>query len=142
MKITAYVSGALTGGDEIETLKKFYEQVAEVCVREGIEAYVPHLISDPIGNPNMTPEEVYDLDRKQVTDSNLLIAYVGYPSLGVGLEIEIAREKNIPVVLLMEKERRISRMARGNPAVVAEIHFSDFSDALRQLSIWLREWKA
>lgn len=142
MKITAYVSGALTGGDEIETLKKFYEQVAEVCVSEGIEAYVPHLISDPIGNPNMTPEEVYDLDRKQVTDSNLLIAYVGYPSLGVGQEIEIAREKNIPVVLLMEKDRRISRMARGNPAVVAEIHFTDFPDALRQLSLWLREWKA
>ena len=84
MKITAYVSGALTGGDEIELLKHFYERIAETCKGVGIEAYVPHLVSDPIGNPNMTPDEVYDLDRRQVLASNLLVAYVGYPSLGVG----------------------------------------------------------
>jgi nucleoside 2-deoxyribosyltransferase len=142
MKITAYVSGALTGGDEITLLKHFYERIAETCKSVGIEAYVPHLVSDPIGNPNMTPEEVYDLDRRQVLDSNLLVAYVGYPSLGVGQEIEIARENNIPVVMLMENDRRISRMARGNPAVVAEIHFADHDDALHQLSHWLKEWKA
>lgn len=142
MKITAYVSGALTGGDEITLLKHFYERIAETCKSVGIEAYVPHLVSDPIGNPNMTPEEVYDLDRRQVLDSNLLVAYVGYPSLGVGQEIEIARENNIPVVMLMENDRRISRMARGNPAVVAEIHFADHDDGLHQLSHWLKEWKA
>ncbi len=142
MKITAYVSGALTGGDEIELLKHFYERIAETCKSAGIEAYIPHLVSDPIGNPNMTPDEVYDLDRRQVLASNLLVAYVGYPSLGVGQEIEIARENNIPVVMLMEKDRRISRMARGNPAVIAEIHFVDHDDALQQLSHWLKEWKA
>ncbi len=81
MKITAYVSGALTGGDEIELLKHFYERIAETCKRAGIDAYVPH-------------------------------------------------------------DRRISRMARGNPAVVAEIHFTDQDDALHQLSHWLKEWKA
>ncbi len=141
MKVKAYVSGVLTGGEEIEVLKKFYERIAEVSREAGIEAYIPHLVSDPIGNPLMTPEEVYDLDRKQVLDSNLLIAYVGMPSLGVGQEIEIARGNNIPVVLLMEKDRRISRMVRGNPAVIAEIHFSDFKDALEQLSKWLVEWR-
>jgi 2'-deoxynucleoside 5'-phosphate N-hydrolase len=142
MKIKAYVSGVLTGGSEIESLKHFYEQVAAVCMAEGIDAYVPHLVSDPTENPGMSPEEVYDIDRRQVLESNLLIAYVGLPSLGVGQEIEIAREKNIPVVLLMEKDRKISRMARGNPVIIAEIHFSDFEDALSQLAAWLREWKS
>jgi len=142
MKVKAYVSGVLTGGDEIQELKKFYERIADACTAAGIEAYVPHRVSDPVDNPDMTPEAVYDLDRQQVLDSNLLIAYIGLPSLGVGMEIEIAREKNIPVVVLMEKGRRISRIARGNPAVIAEIHFTDFEDAVAQLTIWLKEWKA
>jgi len=142
MKVKAYVSGVLTGGDEIVELKKFYERIADACTVAGIEAYVPHRVSDPIGNPDMTPEAVYDLDRRQVLGSNLLIAYIGLPSLGVGMEIEIARERNIPVVVLMEKDRRISRIARGNPAVIAEIHFTDFKDAIAQLTNWLKEWKA
>lgn len=142
MKVKAYVSGVLTGGDEILELKKFYERIADACTVAGIEAYVPHRVSDPVDNPDMTPEAVYDLDRQQVLDSNLLIAYIGLPSLGVGMEIEIAREKNIPVVILMEKDRRISRIARGNPAVIAEIHFKDFEDAIAQLTVWLKEWKA
>ena len=68
------------------------------------------------------------MDRLQVEKSQIVLAYVGVPSLGVGQELEIAREKNIPIVLLMEKNAVISRMARGNPMVTAEIRFSDFQD--------------
>ena len=142
MKSRAYVSGVLTGVDSLDELKKFYEDISRVCAAEGVAAYVPHLVTDPEKNAEITPREVYELDRLKVIESNLVIAYVGVPSLGVGQEIEIARESNIPVLLMMEKEARISRMARGNPAVIAEIRFEDFRDALKQLSLWLREWKA
>lgn len=142
MKSRAYVSGVLTGVESLDVLKKFYEDISRVCAAEGVAAYVPHLVTDPEKNAEITPREVYELDRLKVIESNLVIAYVGVPSLGVGQEIEIARESNIPVLLMMEKEARISRMARGNPAVIAEIRFEDFRDALKQLSLWLREWKA
>ena len=142
MKSRAYVSGVLTGVESLDVLKKFYEDISRVCAAEGVAAYVPHLVTDPEKNADFTPKEVYELDRLKVIESNLVIAYVGVPSLGVGQEIEIARESNIPVLLMMEKEARISRMARGNPAVIAEIRFEDFRDALKQLSLWLREWKA
>ena len=142
MSVKVYVSGPLTGIDHLEDLKKFYEDIAAVCVKESIQAYVPHLFTDPIRNPLMTAQEVYALDRKHVKESNLVLAYVGMPSIGVGQEIEIARERNIPVVLLFEAGAKVSRMARGNPAVIAEICFTDFSDALQQLSQWLHEWKS
>ena len=142
MKSRAYVSGVLTGVESLDVLKKFYEDISRVCAAEGVAAYVPHLVTDPVKNAEFTPKEVYELDRLHVIESNLVIAYVGVPSLGVGQEIEIARENGIPVLLLMEKDAKISRMARGNPAVIAEIRFDDFRDALKQLSLWLREWKA
>lgn len=132
-----YVSGALTGIANPDGVKAFYENIGKVCEKLSWQPYVPHLVSDPIKNPTLTPRDVYQLDRQQVSRADLLIAYVGIPSLGVGAEIEIAREYDVPVVLLMEQHVSVSRMIRGNPAVVAELKFTDFSDALNQLSAWL-----
>ncbi len=132
-----YVSGALTGIDNPGAVKTFYEDIAKVCEETGWQPYVPHLVSDPIKNPAMTPRDVYKLDRKQVSRADLIVAYVGIPSLGVGAEIEIAREHDVPVLLLMESSGSVSRMIRGNPAVVAELKFADYADALNQLAAWL-----
>jgi nucleoside 2-deoxyribosyltransferase len=140
-EIKAYISGALSGIPNPVEIKGFYERIAEVCAAEKITAYVPHLITDPITHPHITPQEVYELDRAQVLKSDLLIAYAGIPSFGVGQEIEIARQRNIPVILLVEADAVISRMARGNPAVIAEIRFKNHDDALQQLAEWLHEWR-
>lgn len=134
MKPQVYISGALTGVSKPDALKDFYEAIAEVCEKANMQPYVPHLVSDPTQNPDMTPKEVYKLDRDKVAHSDLVIAYVGVPSLGVGSEIEIARENNVPVILLMEKTAHVSRMVRGNPAVIAGLRFSDYDDGLKQLS--------
>ncbi len=137
MMTRAYVSGVLTGGAEIGSLKGFYERIAQVCAAHNIQAYVPHLASDPVKNPGMTPAEVYQLDRGEIIRADLLIAYVGTPSLGVGMEIEIACQQRVPVILLMEAGAQVSRMARGCPGVAAEIRFANFDDALIQFSDWL-----
>lgn len=132
-----YVSGALTGVSNVDALKLFYEEIGGVCRQFGLDPYIPHLVSDPVANPDLTPREVYELDRSWVSQSTLVIAYAGVASLGVGGEIEIARQCGVPVVLVMEQEAIVSRMARGNPAVVKEIRFSNNRDALSQLASWL-----
>jgi 2'-deoxynucleoside 5'-phosphate N-hydrolase len=137
---SAYMSGPLSGLQQPEDVKAFYEAIAQVCAQANVKLYLPHQVSDPLGRPDLTPAEVYAMDRAQVAASNFVIAYVGLPSLGVGSEIEIAREYGVPVVLLAEKHAQISRMARGNPAVVAELLFVDFADALATLSHWLSRW--
>lgn len=132
-----YLSGALTGLEDPQALKSFYEALGAVCAQAGIQAYIPHLATDPLKFPHFSARDVYDLDRSQVLASDLLIAYIGVPSLGVGMELEIAHQAGIPVLLLAESGVPLSRMARGCPAVIAEILYSDQEEALQKLKDWL-----
>ena len=133
----AYMSGPLTGLLHPAEVTGFYEALRDACAARGLPLYLPHRVSDPVANPGMTPQEVYALDRARVAEADLLIAYVGLPSLGVGCEIEIAHAHGIPVVLLAEQGAAVSRMIRGNPAVIAELRFTGYADAARQLGAWL-----
>ncbi len=137
MPSKVYISGALTGVNNPEGLREFYERIADVCRLVGFIPYIPHLVSDPIANPTISDSEVYELDREQVSTSDLVIAYLGIPSFGVGLELEIAREQGVPVIALMEEGAKVSRMATGCPSITAKLRFTSYDDALRQLRTWL-----
>ncbi len=128
-----YISGALTGISDPYPLRKFYEDIGAVCKELGMAPYIPHQHTDPERHPNITPAQVYEMDAKQVSESDLVIAYVGIPPLGVGCELAIAEENKIPVVLVYERGKRVSRLLRGNPVVRYEIAFRDFDEALRRL---------
>lgn len=129
-KQKVYISGALTRVEEPEELKGFYEEIGGVCRSVGLTPYIPHQHTDPIADPDISPEEVYERDRIEVQNSDLLIAYVGIPSLGVGSELEMAKESGVPIILLYEEDRPVSRVARGNPAIVAQVCFETFEEAL------------
>jgi hypothetical protein len=55
------------------------------------------------------------MNLRNVTSSSLLIGYVGIVSAGVAMEIAIATNNDIPVVILFEESQRIalSRMILG-----------------------------
>jgi len=63
--------------------------------------------------------------------ARVVVAYAGIPSFGVGIEVELAREHAVPVVLVVERERTVSRLLLGNPAVVEVVRFADL-DGLRR----------
>ncbi len=140
---SAYIAGPLTdvGPDRRAKLRVFYESLGAVCAEFGIEPYLPHKHSDPGLHPHLTPQRVDQLDRLAVSQSSVVVAYVGEPSLGVGIEIEMANHASKPVVIMAEQtklaSRRVTRMVRGNPAVVAEIAFRDYEDAKFQLHQFL-----
>lgn len=134
METRVYVSGALCGVSNLDELRAFYESIARVCREAHMVPYVPHLVTDPVRNADLSPREVYELDREQVANSDLVIACVGIPSFGVGMEVEIARQHGIPVILLSERGKPLSRMARGNRAVIAEVPYADFQEALAGLA--------
>jgi len=136
-----YVSGALNAAADIERSKRFYERVGEVCGEVGLDAYVPHTMgTDPIENPDVTPEEVYRRDMAAVSASDLIVAYVGEPSLGVGSEIERASAEGIDVILLYERGRKVSRLILGAPTVCGRVAFSSEADAMGTLRERLRAW--
>lgn len=116
---SAYISGALTGlpREEADAMKQIYELLASLCGEAGVNAYVPHLHSDPEKHADMPAKDVYDVDTREVISRKLLIAEVTHPSHGVGGEVVHAQLNNIPIWLVYRKGTRVSRYLRGNPGI-------------------------
>lgn len=127
----AYVSGALTALEEGARMRLFYELLAEVVESVGLRAYLPQRVTGPVAAADLDPRAVYDIDRAHVTSARVVVAYAGIPSFGVGIEVELAREHAVPVVLVVERDRTVSRLLLGNPAVVEVVRFGDL-DGLRR----------
>src|SRR5438270_10837476 len=121
----AYISGALTALEDAPRTKLFYELLAEIAEASGLRAYLPHRVTDAVAAAHLDPRSVYEIDRAHVTSAVVLIAYAGIPSFGGGIEVELAREHSVPVIVVAERERPISRLLLGNPALVADVKFAD-----------------
>lgn len=133
-----YISGPLTGLDAAvgKNLRKLYETLAAIARNVGWDPYVPHLHTDPMTTQAMSAHEVYVRDRRAVFGSEAVVAYVGLPSLGVGMELELARVACCPVCLLWEPGQRVSRMVLGSPGVSESILLED--DWAERVTWWLR----
>ena len=138
----AYVSGALTALEDGARMRLFYELLAEVVESAGLRAYLPHRVSDPVAAAHLEPRAVYDIDRAHVTSARVVVAYAGIASFGVGIEVELAREHNVPVVLVVERDRTVSRLLLGNPAVVDVVRFADLDGLRRGLAASLERLAA
>jgi hypothetical protein len=142
-----YISGALSDIPEAsrEQYLRFYEAIGNLVASLGFTPYVPHWNTDPVRHRDVTPQQVDLIDRTAVTSSVLVVAVADNPSLGVGIEVEMAYHAAKPVVLVCHRDRvaqrRISRLVRGNPAVVREIVYVDQLEALEQLKTFLRSWQ-
>lgn len=130
----AYVSGALSALGDSAIGRLLYDRIGEILEGEGLSAYVPHRYTDPIAVPTLAAQTVYEVDRQHVSGAALLVAYAGVPSFGVGIEVEIAREHGVPVVLVVERGRAVSRILLGNPAVVEVVRFADLAGLRHSLA--------
>jgi hypothetical protein len=144
-----YVCGPLTElfPDEQKSVKQFYQHIADVCKKTiGVRAFVPHEHYDPIKHASFTPQDVYNAEKHQVCDlTSLLIVVAVASSWGGGIEVEMANQNKVPVVILCEKEKlenkKISRCLRGNPAVVDILTYTTEQEALGKLEKKLVEIK-
>jgi len=142
---SAYVCGPLTelSKNTQERVKQFYSDIGDVCEQTlGVRAFVPHEHYDPIANKDFTPQDIDIAERYQVCENtSILIVAAIAPSWGGGIEVEMANQNKVPVILLCQKKklaaRKISRLLRGNPAVKATIEYTYFKDALAQLRLYL-----
>src|SRR5712691_3083651 len=130
----AYISGALTALEDAPRTKLFYELLAEIAEGAKLGAYLPHRVTDPVSAAQLDARTVYEIARTHVAAAAVVIAYAGIPSFGVGIEVELARERGIPVIVVAERERPISRLLLGNPAVVELVRFGDLESLRRSLA--------
>jgi nucleoside 2-deoxyribosyltransferase len=130
----AYISGPLTGVRNLAASRRYYEALAAGCERVGVSAFVPHRANDPLLHTERTPVEVFESDLSNVLRSNVIVAYIGEPSLGVGAELAIAIDKAIPVLALWRPGDTVSRFILGMLASqgsrLLECHDSDAPDVV------------
>jgi nucleoside 2-deoxyribosyltransferase len=109
-----YFAGSIKGG---RTHARSYRRIVETLVSLGCDVLNPHVAAeDPtVGEPG--PTEVYERDMAWLRSSDLLVADVTQPSLGVGYEIGVAVSSRKPVLCLHRNDvdpRSLSFMIQGN----------------------------
>ena len=113
MKI--YFAGAIRGGRE-ET--DIYNNIITYLSSKA-EVLTEHVGSSKlttIGETNRSDGEIFMRDMEWLQSTDLVIAEVTTPSLGVGYELGIAEKLKIPVLCLCRpiKGKRLSAMISGN----------------------------
>lgn len=129
-----FFGGPLTELKDKEATKHFYVHMAEVAQKNNIDCFWAFLKgTDPVKNPDVPSSHVYTTDLAQLQKSDVMISYIGEPTTGTGQEIEYARSQGIPVYLLYEKGKKISRMVKGSPNIKGSIEFTTHNEALQKL---------
>jgi len=105
-----YFSGSIRGGQQDAEL---YKELIEELKQYG------KVLTEHIGwqaqETNLSDQEIHDRDLQWVFDSDIVVAEVTTPSLGVGYEIGRAIEMNKPVICLYRSinGNSTSAMIRG-----------------------------
>jgi hypothetical protein len=126
-----YFSGSIRGGradaqvyhDMIEYLKTFGNVLTEHIGR-----------LDLVDEREMPPCQIHDRDLTWLKSSDVIIAEVTTPSLGVGYELGRAVEMGKPILCLFRQtdDKRLSGMISGSPGILSVV-YSDLEDA----KIWI-----
>ncbi len=117
MKI--YFAGSIRGGREDV---KLYTAIIKYLTRYG-NVLTEHIADENLsetGEKNLTDQEIHDRDLGWLTQSDVIIAEVTAPSLGVGYEIRAALEQKKKVLCLYrpQESKRLSAMISGNSEVM------------------------
>ena len=132
MKI--YFAGSIRGGRDDA---KIYAQIIELLQNYG-EVLTEHIGSEKLidkGEPNLSDKEIHDRDMKWLLESDIMVAEVTNPSLGVGYEIGRAIEEKKKVICLYRKSnnKRLSAMISGNINITKN-YYNSVRDLKQKLS--------
>ncbi len=125
-----YIAGALTGAKAADYA--VYRRVREGCVLAGFEAYLPYEDTGP-REAEIPPSRVLEANLSAINSCVAVVAEVSVPSHGVGIEIQHALLRGIPVFGLARKGTDVSRMVRGHLAVRGGINYFSSPKAIPQM---------
>ncbi|MFW5991451.1 MAG: nucleoside 2-deoxyribosyltransferase [Candidatus Nanoarchaeia archaeon] len=125
----AYITCAVTHNkDKLNLLPK----IEEVVKAKGIKTFV----IEEGGNA----EEIFKRDYEQLKNSNLMIAEISEPSIGVGIELGLSYSLGIKRILLLEKGKKLTKIARGMPETKI-IEYENVDELTEKLSFVLQNSK-
>jgi hypothetical protein len=142
--VVFYVAGPVTGVSAED--KDRYSETSELITDHELPGsrmfgYVPHLHgTDPVAHPNVTPNEVRDIDHlwsSIIADGHL--NFLKPVAHGNGIEAGWAELLQIPSLYIVpEEDAKISRIVNGLHNKVGMISYNDFyMDGLAQIGDFL-----
>ena len=136
MKI--YFAGSIRGAKaDSESYSKIINHLKEYG-----QVLTEHVGSDAINESerkNLTEEEIYNRDLNWLKESDVLIADISAPSLGVGYEISKAEELGKKILCIFKKSQEgkgISAMIKGNKKLLLK-EYSEINEALKYIDDFL-----
>ena len=134
MQATIYFSGSISGGRADVTL---YRQLVDALERDGHRVLAGAVASETItaGGEAADAHAIFLRDMDWIAESDLVVAEVSMPSLGVGYEIAAARYAyGIPVIALYRRAHtaRCSAMIAGDDGVTF-IEYEAVEDGIARL---------
>ncbi len=82
-------------------------------------------------NLNLNTQGIYQRDYHAIQNSDILVAEVSYPSIGVGIEIMYAHTLGKPIICISSDDK-ISNLVKGLPNVIL-IYYSDVNKLEKEL---------
>jgi 2'-deoxynucleoside 5'-phosphate N-hydrolase len=125
-----YFSGSIAGGRDFVST---YQHIV-VHLKELGHTVPSEHVADPLvleGEQQLPPGLVYERDCAWVRESDVMIAEVSKPSLGVGYEIACALHVGKPVLCVHRAGLIISKMISGNSS--PGLHVAAYSDKVELL---------
>jgi len=128
---SVYVFGPIyiSGNDYLQV----YKDINKLC-----EKYFEKVIGTypDFWESKETPREFWDRTYETIKSCDLFIAECSSPSHGVGMELQMGQENNIPVIVLVKEESekfKGSKMVLGLPNLKTVIYYKDLPDLFLKL---------
>jgi hypothetical protein len=121
------ITGAVTSGGADRTA--LYSTLVEICQPHAKKVYSPLDVMVFRG----TNEERYQRAVTLVESADLLIAESSLPSTGQGIDIQEANRDGVPILILAEKNSKVSGLVLGSPMIKAVIYYDDIDHLKRVL---------
>ncbi len=132
-----YFAGSIRGGREkVEDYKKIIEVLSSFGT-----VLTEHIGDSSIsifGQKTMTDSEIYKKDTSWIDQSDIIVAEVTVPSLGVGYELGYAEAMNKKVICLYQvgEGRKLSAMIAGNQNIIV-VEYESVSEIEEKLRVHL-----
>ncbi len=92
------------------TAKKIYETIEDLGSKV-LSDWI--LLDDP--NPGLTPNGIYLRDYDAISSCDLFLADVSKPSIGVGMEIMLAKHLGKRIICIHKNDEKVSNFLLGMP---------------------------
>ncbi len=135
-----YCAGPIKGD---VSYQKYYDEIIAHINSLGLTA-LSELNKEFSGKKSLTAKEIFNRDISWLKISDLIIAEVSGPSLGVGFEIAFGLyQLKIPVLALYNKKvKKVSAMITGcNSKLLTVIGYTNTSDLKNSISTFIKNFE-